>query len=93
MILREQYPATTDDAPTAVVNLDGIIDSLKPSLLETGAWLNIMGYIRSRPEDIKISRKARVSFVDAALLWSAGIVRLEKYQAAVTELQECIAKG
>ncbi len=59
-------------------------------LLEIGIWLNVIGYVRAKPSGVKVSRMALVTFVDATTVWSAGAIRLEKYHAAVDELQECI---
>ena len=93
LILRQHYPATAKSVPTAVVDVENLVDSLDPDILETGTWLNVMGYVCSKPEGVKLSRKARVGFVDATRLWSAGTIRLEKYQAAVEGLQQCIVEG
>jgi len=71
---------------------------LNYELLEVGSWVNIIGYIRTVPEvpavttevkDKRLRRKAlQATFVEATMLWSASIIRLEKYDAALAELQK-----
>lgn len=87
LILRDRFPATAKSAPTALVDIEGTLEGLKHDLCTTGTWINVIGYIRPRPEGIKLSRKARMTFVEASMIWSAGIIRLEKYQAAVEARQ------
>lgn len=101
MTLRERYPAAAKDAPTAFVSAEDILETLNHELLEVGSWLNIMGYLRPFPEVAsavteaeakRLKRKARKAvFVEATMVWSAGAVRLEKYEAALIELQEASA--
>jgi len=66
---------------------------LSHDLLETGTWLNVIGYVRAKPSGVKVSRKALVTFVDATMVWSAGAIKVEKYHAAVNGLQECVNSG
>ncbi|KAK5719044.1 hypothetical protein LTR17_015377 [Elasticomyces elasticus] len=88
LTLRDRYPATTKDAPTAIVTIENLVDGLNHELLATGTWLNIMGYVRITPSGMTVSRRAQVTCVEATMLWSAGAVKVEKYHAAVEALQE-----
>ncbi|KAK5120643.1 hypothetical protein LTR85_006001 [Meristemomyces frigidus] len=98
VIVRDRYPATAKDVPTAVVSMQNVLESMKHELLEVGSWLNVMGYIRMAPgnadtsEDGAAKRSRRktqqnFTFVDATMIWSAGAVRVEKYNDALTDLQ------
>ena len=66
------------------------MEDLEHDLGVTGTWVNVIGYIRGRPDNVKLSRKSRVAFVEASMIWSAGIIRLEKYQAAVEARQATV---
>ncbi|KAK3679055.1 hypothetical protein LTR78_001508 [Recurvomyces mirabilis] len=92
LTLRDHYPATAKDVPTIFVSIDNIKDGLDHELLAVGSWLNVMGALRARPQGFKVSRQARVAFVDATIVWSAGAVRLERYQDAVDGYQGCVAR-
>lgn len=98
LIVRDRYPATTKDVPTAIVSIHNVLASMNHDLLEVGAWLNIVGYIRPLPAatetaadaKVKLSKRkalSNITFVDATMIWSAGAVKVEKYNDALTELQ------
>jgi hypothetical protein len=53
---------------------------------QVGAWVNVIGYMRQNAESQSTS-KLRASTVDAVLIWSAGAIKLEEYEAAVRALQ------
>jgi len=53
---------------------------------QVGAWVNIIGYVRQNTE-MQPTSKLRASMVDAVLIWSAGAIKLEDYEAAVRALQ------
>lgn len=86
--LRDHYPATAKHTPTALVTIENLLlDGLEHDLLETGAWLNVIGYVRARPSGTKVSKRSWVTYVEAVMVWSAGAIKLEKYNAAIDELQ------
>jgi hypothetical protein len=53
---------------------------------QVGAWVNVIGYVRQNTE-MRSTSKHRASLVDAVLIWSAGAIKLEDYEAAVRALQ------
>jgi len=53
---------------------------------QVGAWVNVIGYVRQNTE-MQSTSKPRASMVDAVLIWSAGAIKLEDYEAAVRALQ------
>ncbi|KAI7220061.1 hypothetical protein KC333_g2575 [Hortaea werneckii] len=98
LTLHDRYPATANDTPTAIVSIENLLESLNHELIAVGSWINVIGYLRSLPESVvvpadgKRSRGAKhhsqpIVFVESSMIWSAGSVRTEKYNAAVTELQ------
>ncbi|GAB1732368.1 hypothetical protein NU195Hw_g7312t1 [Hortaea werneckii] len=98
LTLHDRYPATANGAPTALVSMENLLESLNHELIAVGSWINVIGYLRPLPKSVvrsadeKSSRSARrhsqpAVFVESSMIWSAGSVRMEKYDAALTELQ------
>lgn len=81
--IRERFPATSSHIKAVNVNVDNILDSLYLELTQVGAWVNVIGYCRQIEESGMESDPA----VDAVIVWSAGAIRLDEYEAAVRALQ------
>jgi hypothetical protein len=84
--LRDRFPATSATSGAANVNVNNLLDVLNVETTQVGAWVNIIGYIRQDTE-LQSTSKPRASTVDAVLIWSAGAIKLEDYEAAVRALQ------
>lgn len=95
MSLEHRYPAATPNAPTACVDLNLLLSSLKSTDTQVGAWVNVMGYV-TEPAALDLKeRKAKVDvpkgrevFVQAIMLWSAGSINLGEYERVLKERQE-----
>lgn len=81
--IRERFSAASSNIKAANVNVDNILDSLNLELTQVGAWVNIIGYCRQSEEP---SMEAD-PVVDAVIVWSAGAIKLDEYEAAVRALQ------
>ncbi len=95
VLLRNHYPASTTDVPTAVVSIEGMLDNFRPGLLQVGAWLNVIGNVRSNTLSSRQGPPSpgnQVS-VDATTIWSAGAIKLEQYTATVREYQKPLRTG
>lgn len=92
--MHDHYPATSRSTPSAIVSIEVLLETRDHTLIEVGSWVNIIGYVRNMPHsyDVTDSRESRrpkhSAFVEATMIWSAGTVKLEKYDAALTELQK-----
>jgi len=104
IVLRDKYPATTNTAPTAVVSIENILEDISHELLQTGCWLNVIGYVRvpqvdsvRRSESSKdVSKPKEASeqaLVEATMMWSAGAIKLDKYKSATQEYQKLHPAG
>lgn len=106
LMARDRYPATSPDTPTAVVNVQNVLENLGHELLEVGSWLNIMGYARTSPEAGNSKSKANsksskgaskpdgrsdAAFIEATMIWTAGGIKLDKYKSSVHEYQQSMA--
>lgn len=86
--------------PTAIVNVDNVLETMKHDLLEVGAWLNIVGYVErtsevarpARPQNAEINPPA-ATHVTATMIWSAGAIKLDRYEAAVQGYQKPLTPG
>ena len=85
--LRDRFPATSATSGAANVDVNNLLDVLNVETTQVGAWVNVIGYVRQNIE-MQPTSKSRGSTVDAVLIWSAGAVKLDEYEAAVTALQD-----
>jgi hypothetical protein len=56
------------------VNIDHVLQVIKHTEMEVGAWINVIGYVERRKE--------KGIFVQAIVVWSAGNVDLDAYEKA-----------
>lgn len=91
LTLKHAYPANAAKSAAVVhVNVDHVLETVKSTDLELGAWLNIIGYVAAPPDGSKWRAKkggadniAEVTNAQAIMLWSAGDIRLDVYEKAV----------
>jgi hypothetical protein len=106
LILRNQYPTTSLDIPTAIVCIESVLENVQHHLLEVGSWINVIGNVRDvfvsdRPaahtarSDHQLARAATGGsiFIDATMIWSAGAVKPDKYNKAVRAYQLPLQSG
>ncbi|KAF2030204.1 hypothetical protein EK21DRAFT_100603 [Setomelanomma holmii] len=72
----------TSTGPSIVVNVDveHVLERLKPHELDVGTWLNIIGLVDRRKE--------KGVFVQAVAVWDAGNIDLDAYEKAVEMRKE-----
>jgi hypothetical protein len=98
LVLKGEYDFTPN-APQHLIIFAGIhnvLESIKSDLLQVGAWVNIVGYVKP-PTHVHVaapSRKRRKSSkmlsiptLEVLLIWSAGAIKLTDYQSAVRSFQ------
>lgn len=79
--------------PTALVDVNLLLSTLKPTDIQIGEWVNVIGYVEARSTEMKEGKGCRKAKQDdkvgirvqAILLWSAGGVKLAEYEKAVEE--------
>ena len=98
--LQHAYPPSASIAVLALVDVNLLLENIKRENLEIGAWVNVLGYVGevvwggkrmlSRSKGYKEERIdgertiVRIQ-VQAVMMWGAGGVKLEEYEAAVEE--------
>ncbi|KAK0719722.1 CST complex subunit Ten1 [Lasiosphaeris hirsuta] len=75
------------------VNVDHVLERLGAQQTRAGQWLNVIGYITAAPPstNARISSDHQASIVpvsiQAVLIWSAGALDVQRYEAVVETLQ------
>ncbi|KAH7093778.1 CST complex subunit Ten1 [Paraphoma chrysanthemicola] len=72
--------SATGPLATVNVNVDHVLERLKPHELDVGTWINVIGHVEQRKE--------RGVYVQAVAIWDAGNVDLDAYQKAVERRKE-----
>jgi hypothetical protein len=86
--LKDRFASTTakSTSGSASVNVAYVLDGLNFELTQVGAWVNVVGYVRNSADER--SHPGQMScLVDAVVIWSAGAIKLDEYEAAVRDLQ------
>ncbi|OCK83202.1 hypothetical protein K432DRAFT_291600 [Lepidopterella palustris CBS 459.81] len=96
LTLKHQHPSSPP--PTvAHVNIEHVLESVKSTELEVGAWVNIIGTIttgpvtlsasgpQSRRQTNQASGMVRRVHVQALVLWSAGSLKVDAYEKALEQ--------
>lgn len=90
--MRCSYPATASEVESAIVTVGSVLESLTHDLVQVGAWINVVGYVSRVPSlsgnGPTKTRPSVVPLVDAVMIWSAGAIKLERYEATVKSYQE-----
>ena len=82
--LTHAYPSPTNGLIIrAIVDVNVILETMKRDDLETGAWVNVLGYVQGRQRNA--GDGAVCIGVQAIMIWGAGSIRLGKYETTVSE--------
>ncbi|KAK5233401.1 hypothetical protein LTR67_003809 [Exophiala xenobiotica] len=91
IILEHAYPKNAKPIPHVLVDIDLVLESIEPSILSTGSWINVIGYTRTTQRGVRKS-KARLrqpedesSFLQAVLVWTAGALKITDYEITLEE--------
>jgi hypothetical protein len=102
LVLKLQFPDVQSRAPTVLASIDHILENADRELVQTGSWLNIVGYVtkpvststKSKSSDKRRrTRNARLTpLVEVYMMWSAGTIDLAGYTSAVRNYQGTLAE-
>ncbi|MCJ1362796.1 hypothetical protein MMC16_001902 [Acarospora aff. strigata] len=96
LTLHHNFPTLPAGSPTAAVDVNLLLSTLKSTDTQVGEWVNILGYVTSPPiynsrtdrkPSSKASKRATV-FVQAVMLWSAGSIHLGEYERTLKERKD-----
>lgn len=101
-MLKQHFPATTAKVPVVLASIGNILETLDHQLLQTGAWLNVVGYVRKpvrtftdeyvrrHGETVSRRKPLLVPYLEATLIWSAGAVNVDDYETAARSYQRSL---
>ncbi|EAL88354.1 conserved hypothetical protein [Aspergillus fumigatus A1163] len=104
LILEHDYPrrrfsTTAGTEPASVaVDVNAVLESVTAEELRVGAWVNVVGYVRSWDSDggdADALRKLRMSspvYVEAVIVFSAGVIELGEYERVLREALEVVRR-
>lgn len=89
-----EYAVTASSSSIIFASIDNVLESIKSDLLQVGAWVNIVGYVKP-PTQITLPSKRRresskmlsVPTLEVLVIWSAGAIKLSDYQSAMRSRQ------
>ena len=96
LVVKHHYPPKSPKPAATLVDVNLLLESLKPSDLQIGSWINVFGYVRRSKRDKATSgesgrkKSTTVSsrmIVQATMIRSAGTVNIGEYERVVTECQ------
>lgn len=94
LVLKGEYTTASSHEPTAFARIDNVLESIKGEVLQVGAWVNIVGYVRPNTQVPPASKKRersskalKVPTVEVLMIWSAGSINLMKYRSAILSTQ------
>ncbi|RDW60903.1 hypothetical protein BP6252_12286 [Coleophoma cylindrospora] len=95
MVLRHDFPNTRSTSLEALVDVDLLLSSLKPTDTQYGEWVHVIGYVKddipAGSHKVPGATTPQVS-IQALVLWSAGPFSLDEYESTLTRqklLKDC----
>ena len=88
--LFHHFPKRRDGAPKVFVNVTAILDTLKKEDIQTGAWINVVGYIA--PPSLLLAKSGNYNIeiptIQALMIWTADSINLGEYEKVLVERQK-----
>lgn len=85
-----------------MIDLNLILGTFKGELLETGRWVNVIGYVKGRQQTQKVTTRASLEaslprdlgevLVQAVLIWEVGAMRVNEYEKTMEAQREAWRK-
>lgn len=91
MLTLEHRLQTDTYSVAALVDVNLVLESLGPDQTRFGEWVNVIGYITGFTSITDGKRSARGNqhvHAQSILLWSAGPLDIQKYEASVMALDQ-----
>jgi short-subunit dehydrogenase len=93
LLLKHNYPHTGPTI-TASVNINLVRETLKNTVLQVGAWVNVVGYVMDAKLTPKSTRDETVTVkVQAIMLWDTVALNLQEYESAVQARRDAGTTG
>ncbi|TID20892.1 hypothetical protein E6O75_ATG05657 [Venturia nashicola] len=92
LLLKHQYPHQGSKI-IASVNISLVRETLKPTVLQSGAWVNVVGYVQNETFVSKSSNDETIVKVQAIMLWDSVALNLAEYEKAVQARKDAETTG
>lgn len=73
------------------MDVANVLDTLTPELTQVGAWVNVVGYLQQSGGNTVLAGRSKAQLnavaVNAVMVWMAGAIKVDAYEAAVKDLQ------
>ena len=86
-----QHQCPRDARDRALVDVKLLLETLKTENTQTGEWVNIIGYITAssvQQDPASANHKRAEVHVQALVLWSAGPLDIDRYEASLRRIEE-----
>jgi hypothetical protein len=95
ILLEHAYPKTAASIPQIWVDVNLMLSTASNSIFTTGSWVNVIGYTQqaglksTRHTSTQLAQNSgyQLSSLQAILVWDAGAIKLDDYEAIVREHQ------
>jgi len=94
LILEHNYPLGAPEPAVIDVDINLLLETVKTTDLQVGAWLNVLGYVRYR-SSAAVERGSATSplerrsiYVEAVMIWAAGAIRIGEYERVLRDCKE-----
>ena len=102
LLVEHAYPTDTEPTPKALIDVNIILGTIKGAMLETGSWINVIGYVKGRQQTQKVTtgksleanlpRMSGEVLVQAVLVWDAGAMQINEYEKTMEAQREAWRK-
>lgn len=92
LLLQHKYPPQGPKV-TASVNISLVRENIKSSVLQSGAWVNVVGYVQNENPLTKTPRGDVTVQIQAIMLWDTVALNLAEYEKAVQARKDAGTTG
>ena len=100
LLVEHAYPHDALQTPTALVDVNHILEMLNSKLTKRGSWVNVIGYVQGAGETggkrmrsgLDASSKSNTPVVQSVLVWDAGAIRPHEYEQTMEMQREAWRK-
>ncbi|KAK1468744.1 hypothetical protein CPAR01_15382 [Colletotrichum paranaense] len=83
LTLEHRFPKGSDIS--VLVDIQLLLSTMTSNQTRIGEWVNVVGYLTPAPPGTRAkgtTREPRIAAVQAIMLWSAGPLNLQRYEAS-----------
>lgn len=82
-----QHKTPSSKYKIALIDVNLLLETLKTPSTRIGEWVNVIGYVTKQKAEPSSDRPLHATSIQAIIYWSAGPLKTDEYEDAVTEGQ------